>query len=186
MEGEKELFLNMQKSLDGSLKAARQGLRKAGMQIIADSVQNIRNNGSWTGGQLAQSGRVQKVEGDADSIDVGFFSKDSKNGYAYYVEYGRRSGKMPPPQDLIPWLRKKNKTKGAKSALKSMTLIMNARARKHKNRTPEDLLLMAATALAFHIGKKGTKPHPFFNPAVKKNESAITQAIADAVKQEIK
>lgn len=161
VEGEKELFLNMQKSLDGSLKAARQGLRKAGMQIIADSVQNLRNNGSWATGQLAQSGKVQAVEGDEDSIDVGFFGQGTQGGYAAFVEYGRKSGRMPPVDYIIQWVRK-------------------------KLRLPPKEAKSAGWAMARKIAKQGTKPHPFFEPAVKKNENAIQQAIADAVKQEIK
>lgn len=183
LEGYKELYVNLDKHEKAATKAAMEGLKRAGMNIIADAKENLRANGSMASGNLRKSGKVQKVDGDKDSLDVGFFVQGKDTGYAYFVEYGRRSGKMPPPQDLIEWIRKKNKTKGAKSALNSFVLFKNANARKHKNRTAEDFLLMAARALAFHIGKHGTRPHPFFAPAVEKNKASIEDAISESVKE---
>lgn len=183
VEGEKELYVNMQRSMEGSLKAAREGLQNAGLKIVADATRNIRKNKSWTSGGLGNSGKVQKVEGDEDAVDAGFFS-DEGEGYAAYVEYGRRAGKMPNPELLIEWVRKKNlKNK----ALTSAVNIFNAKRRKRKDAyTPTDLLRSAAWALAKHIAKKGTRPHPFFAPAVEKNKKAVERAIANAVKEVIK
>ena len=183
VEGERELYLNMQKSLDGTLKAARQGMRKAGLAIIADAKANLKDNGSVVTGQLRASGKVQAVEGSADEIDAGFFSEGKKKGYAYFVEYGRRSGKMPPVEMLMEWLRKRT-TKS--KALQSAIIHMEGRRRSRKNAyTKDDLLRSAAWALAKWIAKKGTKPHPFFAPAVEKNKKQVNDAIAMAVRESL-
>ena len=58
VEGEKELYVNMQRSMEGSLKAAREGLQNAGLKIVADATRNIRKNKSWTSGTLGYSGKV--------------------------------------------------------------------------------------------------------------------------------
>lgn len=185
LEGYKELYVNLDKNEKAVTKAAFEGLKRAGMNIIADAKENLRANGSIATGMLRKSGKVQKVEGEKNTIDAGFFVQHKEEGYAYFVEYGRREGKMPKPEMLIEWIRKKNSTKGAKSALDSYVLFKNANARKHKNRTANDFLLMAARALAFHIGKHGTKPHPFFVPALEKNKASIESIVANEVKQEI-
>ena len=183
IEGEKELYANMQKSLFSLTEAGRKGLRQAGMNIIADAKENLRGNHSVVTGQLRAMGKVQKVEDDPDAIDAGFFAQGSSQGYAYFVEYGRRAGRMPYPPDLVEWVRKKNlKNK----ALTSAVNIFNAKRRTRQSKyTTGDLLLSAAWALAKHIAKKGTKPHPFFAPAVEKNKADIEKAIGNAVKEEL-
>lgn len=185
IEGEKELYANMQKSLFSLTEAGRKGLRQAGMNIIADAKQNLKNGGHIATGVLSASGRVQKVEGDPDSIDVGFFSKDSKGGYAYFVEYGRRAGKMPPVDTLMEWLRKKSSNRRSKSALQSALVFANSGKRVRKVKTADDLLRSGAWGLAKMIAKKGTRPHPFFGPAVEKNKMDIERAISTAVKEEL-
>ena len=183
IEGEKELYANMQKSLFSLTEAGRKGLRQAGMNIIADAKQNLKNGGHIATGVLMASGRVQKVEGDPDSIDVGFFSKDSKNGYAYFVEYGRRSGKMPPVDMLMEWMRKRtSKSSALKSALAH---IEGRRVRRESAYTKDYLLRSAAWGLAKWIAKHGTRPHPFFAPAVEKNKASIEDAISESVKEEL-
>lgn len=181
IEGERELYANMQKSLFQVTEAGRKGLRKAGMNIIADAKANLRSNGSIATGQLRASGRVQAVEGDPDAIDVGFFSKDSAGGYAYFVEYGRRSGRMPPVSMLMEWLRKKSSNRRGKSALQSAVQFANAYSKKPV--TEDDLLRSSALVLAKWIAKHGTRPHPFFAPAVEKNKASIENAVSESVKE---
>lgn len=183
IEGERELYANMQKHLVTLTDNSRKGLRKAGMNIIADAKANLRSNGSVVTGMLRASGRVQAVEGDPDSIDVGFFGKDTAGGYAYFVEYGRRSGKMPPIKMLMEWLRKRSSTRRGKSALDSAVVFANANSKKPKTR--DDLLLSSAWALAKAIAKQGTKPHPFFGPAVEKNKKAIEDAVAQSIREDL-
>ena len=82
LEGEKELFANMQKKLGGLGKAGREALQKGGMLIVNDAKVNLRNNRSVVTGLLRSSGKVQKVQGDEDAVDAGFFSQQTTGGYA--------------------------------------------------------------------------------------------------------
>lgn len=184
VEGERELFLNMQKSLDGTMRAAREGLQNGALTIIADAKDNLKGNHSVVTGQLRASGKVQKVAGNEDEIDAGFFSEGKKEGYAAAVEYGRRAGKMPPVDMLMEWLRKRT---SKSPALRSTLIhIEGRRVRRKTAYTKDDLLRSAAWGLAKWIAKKGTKPHPYFTPAVEKNHNTIVNAIRKAIKAQIK
>jgi len=136
--------------------AALDGLEAGGQEIINDAIGNIRRDGLWTTGLLAQSGHCIRK---GDDITAGFFDTTNKTGYAEFVEYGRRAGKMPPPDNLAAWAYKKHHLKDWK--------IANS----------------LGWAIARHIAAHGTQPHPFFNPAVKKNESKIVNAVRDAVRR---
>ena len=184
LDGERELFINMQRTMDGTMRAAMQGLEKAALNIIADAKENLKDNHSVVTGQLRASGRVQRVEGDEQALDAGFFSEGSKSGYAYYVEYGRRSGKMPPVEMLMEWMRKK--TTHSKALKSALIHIEGRRVRRTKAYTKDDLLRSAAWGLAKWIAKKGTKPHPFFAPAIEKNKKQVNDAITMAIQSEIK
>jgi hypothetical protein len=47
------------------------------------------------------------------------------------------------------------------------------------------MLNALAAMIAKSIHKRGTQPHPFFKPAVEKNEQAVADAIAKEVNKEI-
>ena len=162
LDGERELFVNMQKKIGGLGKAGRQALQKGGMIIVNDAKVNLRNNGSVVTGLLRSSGKVQKVQGDEDAVDAGFFSQDTQGGYAYFVEYGRKSGKFPPIDYIVQWVRKKLRI------------------------TEEKIAKGIGFVIARKIAKSGTRPHPFFGPAVEKNKKAVVDAIAEAIKKETK
>lgn len=138
------------------LRAADRGLRAAGMDIIADAKDNLRTNHINATERLSNSGRVQKAADGGSGYDVGFMSDKA---YAGAVEYGRRAGRMPPPDELGEWAYKK----------------LRIRDRK--------LARAAGWGLAKHIAKHGTQPHPFFKPAVDKNQPRIAAAVRDAVQQ---
>lgn len=182
LDGEKELYVNMQKRMDLSTKAGREALQKAGLKIVAEAKENLRRNGSISSSNLRNSGRVQKAPGDPDGVDAGFFSQGTDNGYAYYVEHGRRAGKMPPPDELIEWVRKKNlKNKALDSAL----VHVNGRRRKRtKAYTANDLLTSAAWGLAKKIAKEGTRPRPFFKPALEACKKEVEKILKEAIKKE--
>ena len=181
LEGKRELFVNFDNHEKAATKAAMDALKAAGMNILADAKENLTGNHSVVTGQLRASGRVQKAQDKKQALDVGFFGKDTAGGYAYFVEYGRRAGKMPPVDYLVEWLRKKNSVsrnyKGVTTAFASALVFAGEKA--------EQLLRSTAFALAKSIAKKGTRPHPFFSPAVKKNEQAVADAIAQSVKETI-
>lgn len=139
-------------------KAAMRGLQKAGLNIIADAQMNLRDNTSVVTGLLRQSGKVQKV--DEDNLDVGFFDTlNRQSGYAYYVEYGRRAGRMPPPDEMAQWAYKKFQLHDRQAARQ------------------------AGWALAIKIAREGTRPHPFFVPAIEKNKKKIIDAIRSAINE---
>ena len=159
IEGLDQVLQALDKTSPLVKEAAMKGLEKGGLDIIADAQGNLRSNGSVVTGLLRQSGKVQKV--DESNLDVGFFDTTNRgSGYAFYVENGRRAGKMPPPDELIQWAYKK--------------LRLSAEAAK-----------AAGWALAKKIAKAGTKPHPFFKPAIEKNKEKILQRAQDALNKKL-
>ena len=164
-------------------RSASFGLRAAGMNIIADAQRNLQRNGSWVTGHLANSGRViyggkgfdtgtddartsreasdalmKASTSDIDlGLDAGFFDTDpeNKNGYALWVEYGRPAGGPPPLKSILRWMIKKFKT--------------------------DDIGL--AENIRWKIAHYGSKPHPFFQPAIDKNKPRIVRTITEAVRK---
>lgn len=160
LEGLDKVLKGFDKADKEVQKAAMQGLTKGGMNIIADAQVNLRENGSVVTGLLRQSGKVQKV--DDTTLDVGFFDTTNQHsGYALFVEYGRRAGKFPPLDELIQWARK-------------------------KFRLDEKEAKTVGFLTARKIAREGSEPHPFFQPAVKKNHRAILKAVQDAVRRKTK
>ena len=159
LEGLDQVLKALDKADKTVVEAAMKGLEAAGMEIIADAKVNLRENGSVVTGLLRAAGRVIRKEND---VTVGFFDTTNKSGYAEYVEYGRRAGKFPPLDEMAAWAYKKFHMKDWALARSAGFLI----ARK--------------------IATKGSEPHPFFNPAVKKNKSKILNAVRDAVRKATK
>lgn len=158
VEGLDKLLRQFDRASKEVRKAAMQGLQRGGLNIIADAQMNLRDNTSVVTGLLRQSGKVQKV--DEDNLDVGFFDTlNRQSGYAFYVEYGRRAGRMPPPDELAQWAYKKFQLHDRKQALQ------------------------AGWALAIKIAREGTRPHPFFVPAIEKNKKKIIDAIRSAINE---
>ena len=156
VEGLDELLRKMDRLPAEVQRECFRAMQSASLDIIADAKGNLRVNGSVVTGNLRASGKVQKV--DDKTLDVGFFSSDARDkGYASYVEHGRKPGKMPPPDILEAWAYKKFR-------------LSHKEARS------------AAWALARSIAKKGTKPHPFFEPAVESGWRKMIDKIAKIVK----
>lgn len=155
LEGLDELKRNMEKAKKAVQEATMAGLTEAGMEIIVDAKDNLRQNSSVVTGLLRASGHVIRK---GLELLVGFFDTTNRNsGYALFVEYGRRAGKMPPPDQLAAWAYKKYHLKDWR--------VANA----------------MGWALARRIAQKGTDPHPFFNPAVKKQQARIEKYIRESV-----
>lgn len=146
------------------LRSALDGLKAYGMQIVAQAKANLKNNGSLASGLLRNSGRTV-VQPD-NTVDAGFYAR-----YAEFVEYGRKSGKMPPVDVIYQWVKRKGRTRN--SALKA------AAAFTHKS---EDALArQAAWAIAKDIAKKGTRPHPFLKPAYDQYRAQIGQFMQNKI-----
>lgn len=151
LEGLNDLHMKFDRVTREVFSEADEGLKKGGMKIIADAQQNLKANGSNNTGLLSNSGKTQRID---IGYDVGFFSRGK--GYAEYVEYGRRAGRFPPLADIRAWARK-------------------------KLRVEDKRLNSAAFLIGRKIARKGTRPQPFFAPAVQKNQKGIMDAISEAV-----
>lgn len=156
LEGLEKVAAALTKADKEGVEQAMEGMERAGMSIIADAQYNLRNNGSVVTGLLRQSGKVQKVS--KTELDVGFFDTTNKtDGYAFFLEYGRRAGRFPPIDMLTQWARKKF---GLEDAVARRMGFLTARK----------------------IARDGSTPHPFFFPAVKANERKIINYVKDALR----
>lgn len=163
IEGLRGLQADLKKTSAEAGEGMRKGLQAAGLEIIAEAKQNLNINRTNNTGVLRASGRVQA---DKEGVDAGFFSEGSTDGYAAAVEYGRgptkKAGTIPLRTTLEAWVHRKLGIPYGKE-LKSATFLI---ARK--------------------IHRKGTKPQPFFTPAVKKIESKITSIIEKYIGEALK
>jgi len=166
--GMHDLFRGLEKFEKEVVQTASVCLEQEGMDIIEESKDNLRRNGSVATGFLMNSGKVQKVQDNG--YDVGFMGGES---YASAVEYGRRAGKMPPIDYIVAWLKKKHS--------RSLT----AATRFFGDKSAQSALRQQAYLIARAIGKFGTRPHPFFVPVVKKHERSIQRSIQMAVQSVI-
>lgn len=158
IEGLDQVLKGLERADQKVQQAAFQGMQRGALEIINDAKRNLRDNGSVVTGLLRQSGKVQKT-GEL-SLDAGFFDTQNKgHGYAAYVEYGRRAGKWPPIDEMAQWAYKKFHMTDRKEARTAGFLI----ARK--------------------IGQEGSRPHPFFGPAIEKNKTRIVAAVRDAIRR---
>jgi len=122
----------------------------------------LESNGTNASGELRDS--LEKiVEIGEDSYSV----KISLADYWYYVENGRGPGKFPPPDAIRNWIEVK-----PVEAYPGLN-----------GRTP------TVEQLAFLIGRKianeGTEPQPFFEPAKEEAIRQFSQAIDDAIAQDV-
>lgn len=162
VEGLDELLRSFDKAGRDVKEAAIKAMEAEGLDINADAIVNLRENGTWVTGHLANSSRVERVRRDnegMDSVDVGFFEKDKTTGYAEYLEYGRPPGKFPPPDVMSAWAY-------AKFRLTDWRI---------------------AASLGFLVGRKialkGSTPHPFFQPSVTLHQPRLLARIKKAVKR---
>lgn len=165
VEGLEELSKALAAADSKVCEAAMQGLEAAAMDIVADAQKNlVRNHSNVTSG-LINSGHAERK---GNEVIAGFFDTTNKNsGYALYYEFGRRSGKMPPPDDMAAWAYKRFHLKDWR--------VANA----------------MGWAWAKAIAKKGTQPHPFFVPAVNKNTKGqglggVMNSVAEAIRKALR
>lgn len=154
----KNLRINMKVFQQEVLRASVEGLKSYGMRIVAKAQDLLKANGSIASGLLRNSGRTV-VQPD-NTVDAGFYA-----GYAYWVEYGRKSGGMPPVDVIYQWVKRKGRVKN--SALKSATVFTG--------KSQDELARSAAWAIAKSIKRQGTKPHPFLKPAYDQYRTQIAQ-----------
>lgn len=134
------------------LTKAAQGLNNSAARIVAEAKQKIKDNGSIATGMLRNSGSVRpQVDG---TVDAGFYAE-----YAYWVEYGRKAGGMPPVKLIKEWVRKKHLSQDEKE-IDSM-----------------------AFAIAKNIAANGTKAKPFLTPSYEENKARIDEIMQKAINE---
>ena len=165
IEGLRELKADFDKAIKNADKGAMKGLQEVGLEIVAEAKRNLIVNRTNNTRALSSSGKVQMDKG---GVDAGFFSEGSKGGYAAAVEYGRGPTEKPSEDGI--------------------TLQQSLRAWVHRKLgVPNGKELDSATFLiARKIHRKGTKPQPFFVPAVKKFEDRISDVVSKFVGEALK
>ena len=146
--------MNKRKFEDRVLFKAAQGLKDSAARIVAGAKTNLKDNGSVATGMLRNSGSVRpQVDG---TVDAGFYAE-----YAYWVEYGRKAGGMPPVKLIAEWVRKRHIT------------------------SDESEIESIAFAIARNIAANGTKAKPFLTPSYEENKSRIDEIMQKAINQVI-
>lgn len=174
VEGIDQVCRAIRKAGREAARTAMKELQLGAMDIIADAKDNLRRGHNNTTGLLRAAGKVQKS--GPCTMDVGFFDTTNRSrGYAEYLEFGRRAGRMPPPDEIEAWLKKKSSNKN-----KSLSALHAASVFTRKS--VEQLTRQAAWAIARSIAKSGTKPHPFLGPAVKANMRKILFRVQNALR----
>lgn len=158
IEGLRELKADFGKTVRKVDAEAMKGLQTAGLEIVAEAKRNLNQNKTNNTGTLRASGKVQK---DNDGVDAGFFSEGSSEGYASFVEYGRgptqKAGQIPLRTTLKAWVHRKLGVPYGKE-LDSATFLITRK-----------------------IHRKGTKPQPFFTPAIKKFEDKVKDIVSNII-----
>jgi len=134
------------------LTKASDGLKDSAARIVAVAKTRLKDNGSVATGMLRNSGSVRpQVDG---TVDAGFYAD-----YAYWVEYGRKAGGMPPVKLIAEWVRKRHIT------------------------SDESEIESIAFAIARNIAANGTKAKPFLTPSYEENKSRIDEIMQKAINQ---
>ena len=176
IEGLRGLHADLERAARNAGIGANEGLQKAGLKIVAEAKKNLQSNGTNNTRTLSNSGKVQK---DKDGVDAGFFSSDSKQGYAAAVEFGRGPSKKKSPDgitlamSLKDWV--KRKLGGGYMGPK----------KSHAGKSSEEILEETVQNIARTIHLHGTKPQPFFTPAVKKYEEEVSEIVSNMVGEKL-
>lgn len=126
---------------------------------IKNAEANLMENDSNASGQLQRSMKLDKIVIDEKQMRVTVELED----YWYYVENGRKAGKMPPIQPIIEWID----NKPVPPKVEGLTVKQQA------------------YAIARGIGKNGTQPRPFFKKAVEQTWKQFKDEIAEAVQTDV-
>jgi hypothetical protein len=173
----KNLRINMKAFQKEVLKASVRGLSAFGMQIVAEAQRLLKANGNVASSHLRNSGRTV-VQPD-NTVDAGFYM-----GYAEYVEYGRKSGKMPPVETIYQWIRRKRIVPSTRKTrlklpddhiVKKQTALRTTPLVRKESKHKGDKQWSLAWAIALWIKEHGTKAHPFLHPAYEKYRGQITE-----------
>lgn len=149
--------------------AVVRGIRRAGAVVEADAKLRLTQNRSVAFGVLRASigSRVDDKAltawvgpGLAPKASAGLTGKPQS--YGFYVEFGRRPGRFPPPIALGLWIRRKLGISDPKELQRATWRIGQA------------------------IARRGVKPRPFLGPAVKGSEAMVRAVIASEIDKTIR
>lgn len=127
--------------------------------FIKNAQQNLEKKDANASGALQRSMELDKIVIDDKEMRVTISLED----YWYYLEHGRKAGKMPPIQPIIEWIE----NKPVPPKVQGLTVKQQA------------------FAIAKSIKKNGTKPKPFFNSAKQMTWKMFKDEIAEAVDMDI-
>lgn len=136
------LEANMRQTMQASLLMVERDARRNAPQDTRRLAGSITSDIRGTG--LAIEGRV------GPSVQYGRF-----------VEFGRRPGRMPPPDALIGWVRRHSSARFAR-----------------KTASREAELRSRAFMVARAIGRRGVRAQPYLRPAYDSNRAAIAALFA--------
>lgn len=153
----KNLSINFKVFQKEVLAASVKGLAAFGMRIVAQAKRILKADGHVASGLLRNSGRTV-VQPD-NTVDAGFYA-----AYAYWVEYGRNKGGMPPVDDIYQWLRRKRIMPDGDGDLETRRRSM-------------------AWAIAKDIASHGSKPKPFLKPAYEQHRLQLAQYMQARIRE---
>lgn len=120
-------------------------LDKYGREVIAEMITRLTNAGHSASGKLINS-LAYDIQNNLEEISITFSMAD----YGYYVDKGRKPGKMPPVSKILEWTRLKG--------------------------IPEK----AAWPIARSIGKFGIAPTNFFTISTTRRLSSLENMVGEA------
>lgn len=138
-------------------------LERYGEAFIKNAQQNLISRDAVASGNLIQSMEIDNIEINDRMMSVTLSLAD----YWYYVENGRKAGKMPPISAIEKWIEVKPVIPKVMKNRKIPTVRQQA------------------FAIARSIGKKGTKPKKFFEKAKTQTWKQFKDAIAEAIDKDI-
>jgi len=153
-----------------------QGMQKTGLDIINDAKRNLTTGRINNTGFLRSSGRVEVNKNDR-SVEVGFFGTGINQGYAYYIENGRRPGKFPPLWNIREWAYKKFRTTTGTKVINGRTFEKSV-----KKYSRGEELDRAVFLIARKIARKGTQAKRFFQPAVDRRLYDLERNVRNLIK----
>lgn len=175
ISGSKELQAKFRKLERSGQTAALRGLKITALEVLNDAKERLSNGGQRVTAKLFNSGKVVASE-EQNGYDVVFGDLGKEVSYAYFVEFGRRAGKMPPVDYIREWVKKKG-----------IADTYNIKTKKQANRGNDfdDRAMSVAFMIARSIAKKGTKARPFLFPALEAKKGNVIKNIEAELNKEI-
>jgi HK97 gp10 family phage protein len=155
-------------------------LSTVGANIVRDAIGNLTSNNSIATGNLRRSIGQDRPhdEGGRRTVNVGIKSGTAgKAIYALFVEYGRKPGKRPPIDAILPWVLVKHLDSGGLH-----TGVKTSKRTKASRADRESAARSIAFLIARAIGKRGIKGKPYLKPAYDVNIPEMRTIFAEQLR----